>query len=62
MRRALVLGAVVFALFGMLNKTHNYAGAAVAAIIYTILFIPFTFFLDRFAYNRWQAREAKTKR
>jgi hypothetical protein len=56
-RRALVLGAVVFALFGMLNKNHSYAGAAVAAIIYTILFIPFTFFLDRFAYNRFQARE-----
>jgi hypothetical protein len=56
-RRALILGAVVFVLFGMLNKTHNYAGAAVAAVIYTALFIPFTYTLDRFAYRRWQSRD-----
>jgi len=56
-RRALILGAVVFVLFGMLNKTHNYASAAVAAVIYTALFIPFTYTLDRFAYRRWQARD-----
>ena len=62
-RRALILGAVVFVLFGMLNKTHNYTGAAVAAVLYTALFIPFTYMLDRFAYRRWQAREqAPTKR
>ena len=63
-RRALILGAVVFVLFGMLNKTHNYAGAAVAAVIYTALFIPFTYTLDRFAYRRWQARDqaSTTKR
>jgi hypothetical protein len=62
-RRALILGAVVFVLFGMLNKTHNYTGAAVAAVIYTALFIPFTYTLDRFAWRRWQARdEASTKR
>ena len=56
-RRAVVLGAVVFALFGVLAKGHNYEGAAVAAVIYTILFVPFTFALDRFAYRRWQSRE-----
>ena len=63
-RRALILGAVVFVLFGMLNKTHNYTGAAVAALIYTALFIPFTYTLDRFAYRRWQARDqaSTTKR
>ena len=57
-RRALMLGAVVFVLFGMLNKTHNYASAAVAAVIYTALFIPFTYLIDRFAYRRFQARQA----
>ncbi|HEY2542122.1 MAG TPA: hypothetical protein VGH92_03635 [Gaiellaceae bacterium] len=56
-RRALILGAIVFILFGMLNKHHGYAGPALAAVIYTILFIPFTYMLDRFAYRRWQARE-----
>jgi hypothetical protein len=63
-RRALILGAVVFVLFGMLNKTHNYTGAAVAALIYTALFIPFTYTLDRFTYRRWQARDraSTTKR
>jgi hypothetical protein len=60
-RRAVILGAVVFILFGMLNKSHNYAGAAVAALIYTALFIPFTYFLDRFAYRRYQLREQTKK-
>jgi hypothetical protein len=64
-RRAIILGAVVFALFGVLAKGHNYAGAAVAAVIYTVLFVPFTFMLDRFAYNRWRQRNeqpASTKK
>ena len=63
-RRALILGAVVFVLFGMLNKTHDYAHAALFAVIYTALFIPFTYTLDRFAYRRWQARDqaSTTKR
>ena len=62
-RRAVILGAIVFVLFGMLNKHHNYAGAALAAVIYTLLFIPFTYTLDRFAYRRWVAREqSPTKR
>lgn len=62
-RRAVLLGIVVFFLFGMLSKTHNYAGAAVAAAIYTLLFIPFTYMLDRFAYRRWTARDqSPTKR
>ncbi|HEY8028639.1 MAG TPA: hypothetical protein VIE38_03920 [Gaiellaceae bacterium] len=56
-KRAVLLGAVVFILFGMLNKNHNYVGAAIAAVIYTLLFIPFTYTLDRFAYRRWTARE-----
>jgi anti-sigma factor RsiW len=62
-RRAVILGAVVFVLFGMLNKKHSYTGAAVAAVLYTVLFIPFTYTLDRFAYRRWQARDqASSKR
>ncbi len=60
-RRAVILGAVVFVLFGMLNKSHNYAGAAVAALIYTVLFVPFTYYLDRFAYRRFQLRDQSKK-
>jgi hypothetical protein len=54
-RRAVILGAVVFVLFGFLNKNHNYASAALFAVIYTVLFVPFTYALDRFAYRRWTA-------
>ena len=56
-RRAVILGVVVFILFAMLNKHHGYAGPALAAVIYTALFIPFTYVLDRFTYRRWQVRE-----
>ncbi|HZC30389.1 MAG TPA: hypothetical protein VE261_02655 [Gaiellaceae bacterium] len=57
-RRALILGAVVFVLFTFTaKKGHNaYASALVPAVIYTALFIPFTYLIDRFAYSRWQAR------
>jgi hypothetical protein len=56
-KRALILGVVVFFLFSTLNKNHGYTGPALAAVIYTALFIPFTFLLDRFAYKRWQVRQ-----
>lgn len=56
-RRAVILGVVVFFLFTILNKNKGYAGPAIAAVIYTGLFIPFTYMLDRFTYRRWQARE-----
>jgi hypothetical protein len=57
-RRALVLGAVVFVLFSLGNRKHgSYASAAGLAVLYTVLFIPFTYMIDRFAYKRFQARE-----
>jgi hypothetical protein len=58
-KRALILGAVIFALFyvlGSKNGGHNIASALGLAGLYTLLFIPFTYFLDRFAYNRFQRR------
>lgn len=58
-RRAVILGAVVFVLFTFTaRKGHNaYLSALVPAVIYTILFVPFTYAIDRFAYRRYQARE-----
>jgi hypothetical protein len=58
-KRALMLGVVVFFLFGVMNsKSQNrWVTAAIPAIIYTALFIPFTYMIDRFAYNRWQQRQ-----
>jgi len=54
-RRAVILGAVVFVLFAFTSK--SYVTAVVPAAIYTVLFIPFTFAIDRFAYRRYQARQ-----
>jgi hypothetical protein len=59
-KRSLLLGAVVFVLFSFTAKgtmSHRYVAALIPAVIYTALFIPFTFAIDRFAYRRWQARE-----
>src|SRR5919198_590067 len=59
LRRAAILGAVVFVIFSFAQKKGGggYASAAGLAILYTALFTPFTYALDRFAYRRWQARE-----
>src|SRR5581483_4945060 len=58
-QRALLLGVIVFALFYLSGgKGGNRIGGALAlAAIYTALFVPFTYAIDRFAYNRWQRRE-----
>jgi hypothetical protein len=58
-KRAAILGAVIFVLFyilGSKNGGHNLFAAVEIAVIYTALFIPFTYMIDRFAYNRWQRR------
>jgi hypothetical protein len=58
-KRAAILGAVVFVfiyLVGAKNGGHNPASALLLALIYTLLFVPFQFTIDRFAYNRWQRR------
>ena len=57
-RRALILGAVVFVLFYVSGKgSKRLLSAAELAVIYTVLFIPFTYAIDRFAYKRWQAKQ-----
>jgi hypothetical protein len=58
-KRALVLGGVVFVLFYIGGRTGNRAlGAVALAAIYTALFVPFTYAVDRFAYNRYQRHQA----
>jgi hypothetical protein len=58
-KRALLLGGVVFVLFSFSTRSgsNRYLAALVPAVIYTALFIPFTYMIDRFAYRRWQARQ-----
>jgi hypothetical protein len=57
LKRGLMLGAVVFALFGLTSK-GKYVQVLPLAVVYTLLFIPFTYYIDRFAYKRYQARVA----
>lgn len=66
-KRALILGAVIFVLFAIVGSKggkQNYLSALLLAVLYTALFIPFTYYVDRFAYRRWQRRmgEPPTKR
>ena len=57
-KRSLILGAVVFALFAFTARNKGgYTSAIPLAALYTVLFVPFTYFVDRFAYNRYKARQ-----
>jgi succinate dehydrogenase hydrophobic anchor subunit len=47
---------VAFYLLGSRSASNRLASALLITVIYTILFIPFTFVIDRFTYNRWQRR------
>ena len=58
-KRALLLGVAIFAFFylvGSKNGHHNLGQALAFGALYTALFVPFTYMIDRFAHNRWQRR------
>src|SRR3954470_23773937 len=58
-KRALIIGTVIFVfiyIVGSRDGAHSFANALVLAVIYTALFIPFQYTLDRFAHKRWQKR------
>jgi hypothetical protein len=57
-KRAGLLGIVVFVLFSFTAK-GNVINVVPLALLYTALFVPFTYYIDRFAYRRWQAREGQ---
>src|SRR4051812_45684675 len=56
-KRGLLLGLVVFAMFGLTSK-GKYVQVLPLAAVYTLLFIPFTYWIDRFTYKRYLARTA----
>ncbi|HUJ93052.1 MAG TPA: hypothetical protein VLW05_10155 [Gaiellaceae bacterium] len=58
-RRAALLGIVVFILFSFTaSRSHaGWAAALLPAVIYTALFIPFTYMIDRYAYNRYLTKQ-----
>jgi hypothetical protein len=58
-KRALLIGVVIFVFIyiaGSRGGGNSYARAFFTAAIYTLAFIPFQYWLDRFMYNRWQRR------
>jgi len=58
-KRSLILGVVIFVLFYLLgskNGNHNIGTALALSVVYTALFIPFTYTIDRFSHKRWQRR------
>jgi hypothetical protein len=57
LKRGALLGVVVFALFSFTAKGH-WASVVPLALLYTVLFVPFTYVIDRFAYRRWEARQS----
>lgn len=63
-KRSLILGVVVFAFFYLAGSKghHNLGSALLVSVLYTALFIPFSFMIDRFAYNRWLRRTAQQPR
>ena len=56
MKRAAILGVVVFVFFSFFGGKGN-ASVIPLTLMYTLLFVPFTYAIDRFAYRRWQARQ-----
>ncbi len=59
-KRAGIIGGIVFILFamGVRSKGGGYVSAALLALLYTGMFIPLTYGIDRFAYRRYQDRLA----
>jgi hypothetical protein len=58
-KRSLMLGVVIFVLFYLLgskNGNHNIGTALALSVVYTALFIPFTYTIDRFSHKRYQRR------
>ncbi len=58
-KRAVLIGVVIFVFIyiaGSRGGGNSYARAFFTAAIYTLAFIPFQYWLDRFMYNRWQRR------
>jgi hypothetical protein len=64
-KRAILLGVVIFVLFSLLSSKdgkNGYASALLLALGYTALFIPFTYYVDRFSYRRWERKAAEQPR
>jgi len=57
LKRGGLLGVVVFVLFSFTAK-GNWTSVLPLALLYTALFVPFTYVIDRFAYKKWESRQS----
>ena len=58
-KRSVIIGVALFAviyLLGTKNGNHSLVSALLLAGIYTVIFIPAQYAIDRFAHLRWQRR------
>jgi hypothetical protein len=58
-KRSVIIGVALFAviyLLGTKNGNHNIVSALLLAGVYTVIFIPAQYAIDRFAHLRWQRR------
>lgn len=58
-KRSVIIGVALFAviyLLGAKNGSHSLSSALLLAGIYTVIFIPAQYAIDRFAHLRWQRR------
>jgi hypothetical protein len=58
-KRAGLIGVVIFVFIyiaGAKNGSHGLGSALLLAVVYTAIFIPFQYMLDRFMHNKWQRR------
>jgi hypothetical protein len=55
-KRSGFLGVAILVLFSFSAK-GNLLAVLVPAVLFTLLYIPMMYYMDRFAYRRWQVRQ-----
>jgi hypothetical protein len=66
-KRALILGAAIFAFMALTARTktgqHEYGSAVFLAVVSAGIFTPYMYVIDRFLYKRWERKQgAKPKK
>jgi hypothetical protein len=57
-KRGLLFGAFAVVFVSLVSKGH-YLQALPFAVLYGLFFIPFTYWMDKAMYRRWQARQER---
>jgi hypothetical protein len=61
-KRAALLGGFILIVMYVLNSRsggNRALGAIEISVLYTLLFIPFTYYVDRYVYRRWERKQAE---